>query len=120
LCCKSRQNARINQQNLADSGWQNAISSTRVQIGTWGFFIDDNYVCRPRTGAWPISSTRRERRHHQALQGEIKQRNDACRTGLQRMIGCAMAAEMKRSSTRSRPPGCLVKNINCEQYRTYA
>jgi hypothetical protein len=32
-----------NQQNLADSGWQSAISSIRVQAGTWDFFIDDNY-----------------------------------------------------------------------------
>jgi hypothetical protein len=45
LCCKSRQNATINQKNLADSGWQNAISSIPVQIGTWDFFIDDN-SCR--------------------------------------------------------------------------
>jgi hypothetical protein len=35
---------------LADSGWQNAISSIRVQTGTWDFFIDDNYVPPPNRG----------------------------------------------------------------------
>jgi hypothetical protein len=45
-----------NQQNLADSGWQNAISSIRVQAGTWDFFIDDNYggnTMRLTAGTYP-------------------------------------------------------------------
>jgi Beta/Gamma crystallin len=45
-----------NQQNLADSGWQNAISSIRVQAGTWDFFIGDNYggnTMRLAAGTYP-------------------------------------------------------------------
>jgi Beta/Gamma crystallin len=45
-----------NQQNLAASGWQNAISSIRVQAGTWDFFIDDNYggnTMRLTAGTYP-------------------------------------------------------------------
>jgi len=45
-----------NQQNLADSGWQSAISSIRVQAGTWDFFIDNNYggnTMRLAAGTYP-------------------------------------------------------------------
>jgi hypothetical protein len=45
-----------NQQNLADSGWQSAISSIRVQAGTWDFFIGDNYggnTMRLAAGTYP-------------------------------------------------------------------
>jgi Beta/Gamma crystallin len=45
-----------NQQNLADSGWQNAISSIQVQSGTWDFFTDDDYggkTMRLAAGTYP-------------------------------------------------------------------
>jgi hypothetical protein len=41
---------------LADSGWQSAISSIRVQAGTWDFFIDGNYggnTMRLAAGIYP-------------------------------------------------------------------
>jgi len=45
-----------NQQNLADSGWQNEISSIQVQSGTWDFFTGDDYggnTMRLTAGTYP-------------------------------------------------------------------
>jgi hypothetical protein len=45
-----------NQQNLADSGWQNEISSIQVQSGTWDFFTGDDYggnTMRLAAGTYP-------------------------------------------------------------------
>jgi hypothetical protein len=78
-------------------------------------------TCRPRTGARPICSTRRESPSPRVAR-EIKQGNDAAVPALQRVIGGVMAAGMTRSSTRSRPP-CSSSKIsqlcNCEQYCTF-
>lgn len=36
-----------NQQNLSESGWQNAVSSIQVQSGTWDFFGENDYGGAP-------------------------------------------------------------------------
>jgi hypothetical protein len=46
-----------NQPSLAESGWQNAVSSIQVQAGTWDFFPEDNFGGNPirlTAGPYPM------------------------------------------------------------------
>jgi len=46
-----------NHASLAESGWQNAVSSIQVQAGTWDFFPEDNFGGNPirlTAGPYPM------------------------------------------------------------------
>jgi hypothetical protein len=97
----------------------NALSSIRVQIGTWDFFIDDNYVLPPNRGMADILDEAREppspgvARGDQAGKMMLPYRlaaHDRLRHGggNEALIDEVAAPRLPRQ-----------KYLNCEQYCTY-